>query len=336
MRAKILVLDANEALGRNSNPVGLRAALWGPSGHNGVRNNVVNGVCVQRSTGKISEGTIRDALSRILDSSIFAKSRRLSRFLRFTVETTLAHREEMLKEYLIGTEVYERRPSYQPTEDSIVRSEAHRLRSKLQKYYESIGKDDPLLICYRPGSYIPVFQPRHNQNGNGIVKDVAPGEPSFEAQGIRVAVLPFVDASSGNLSSACAPIITDELIHELVRTDGLRVIAASSVNAQPRDISAIAQKLDVQIVFDGNVRQNQNQLLVMSRIINAEGFQIWSERFEAEADPHRLFKLSEKIVSALLSRIRPRTVLDPETGRFRPGSNFRSLSFDLVEGSIAP
>jgi TolB-like protein len=332
----MLMLDASEALGRNSDPVGLRAALKVPSGHTAVRNDVVNGVCVQRGKGEISEERIREALSRILESSIFAQSRRLSRFLRFTVETTLAHREEMLKEYLIGTEVYERKPSYQPTEDSIVRSEACRLRSKLQKYYESIGKDDPVFIYYRPGAYIPVFQLRHNQNGNGIVKDVARGEPSFEGQRIRVAVLPFVDASSGNLSSACAPIITDELIHELVRTDGLRVIAASSVIAQPRDIPAIAQKLDVQVVFDGTVRQNQNQLLVMSRIINAEGFQIWSERFEAEADPHELFKLSEKIVSALVSCIRPRTVVDPETGRFSSGGDFRSLSFDLAEESIAP
>lgn len=36
-----------------------------------------------------------------------------------------------VKEYLIGTEVYERKPSYHPGEDSIVRSEARRLRRKL-------------------------------------------------------------------------------------------------------------------------------------------------------------------------------------------------------------
>jgi TolB-like protein len=99
-------------------------------------------------------------------------------------------------------------------------------------------------------------------------------------------------------------LITDELIHELVRTDGLRVTAASSVVAEPRDIPAIARKLDVQIVFDGTVRQNQNQLRVMSRIINADGFQIWSERFETEPDPQNLFKLAERIASALVSRIR--------------------------------
>jgi TolB-like protein len=330
------MLDASEALGRNSDPGGLRAALSVPPGHTAVRNGVVNGLGIQKSKGEISEEAIRDALSRILESSVFAQSRRLSRFLRFTVETTLAREEETLKEYLIGTEVYERKPSYDPSEDSIVRSEAYRLRSKLRKYYESVGKGDTVFIYYRPGSYVPVFRPRYSQNGNGIVKDAAPGGLFTEGRGIRVAVLPFVDASGGNLSTACAQIITDELIHELVHTDGLRVTAASSVVAQPRDIPAIARKLDVQIVFDGTVRQNQNQLRVMSRIINGDGFQIWSERFETEAEPHGLFKLSEKIVSALVSRIRPRTIVDPETERLSPGVYLRSLSFDLAAGSIAP
>src|SRR5258707_7832060 len=121
------MLDASDALGRNAGPGGLRAAFTVPPGHTAVRNGVVNRVGVQKSKGEISEEAIREALSRILESSIFAQSRRLSRFLRFTVEATLAGEEEMLKEYLIGTEVYQRKPFYDPSEDSIVRSEAYRL-----------------------------------------------------------------------------------------------------------------------------------------------------------------------------------------------------------------
>ena len=105
----------------------------------------------------ISEAAIRDELSRILGSSMFVQSDRLGRFLRFTVETTLAGEEEMLKEYLIGTEVYQR-PSFDPSEDSIVRTEARRLRRKLKEYYESVGKEDPVFIYYRLGSYVPVFR----------------------------------------------------------------------------------------------------------------------------------------------------------------------------------
>jgi hypothetical protein len=106
----------------------------------------------------VSEQQILSQLSRLLDSPIFVQSDRLGRFLRFTIETTLAGNAEALKEYLIGTEVYDRKPPYHPSADSIVRSEARRLRSKLKQYYESVGKDDPVFIYYRRGSYVPVFR----------------------------------------------------------------------------------------------------------------------------------------------------------------------------------
>jgi hypothetical protein len=87
----------------------------------------------------ISEEATREELSRILESSMFFQSDRLSRFLRFTVEATLAGEAEMLKEYLIGTEVYDRKPPYHPNMDC-VSSEARRLRNKLKEYYESLSQ----------------------------------------------------------------------------------------------------------------------------------------------------------------------------------------------------
>ena len=258
----------------------------------------------------ISEEAIRDELSRILGSSMFVQSDRLGRFLRFTVETTLAGEEETLKEYLIGTEVYERR-SFHPGEDSIVRTEARRLRRKLKEYYESVGKEDPVFIYYRPGSYVPVFRSggAHDGSGNGILRDTSRIEPFIEGRGIRIAVFPFFDASRSALSGMCAQLITDELIHELVRTDGFRVIAASSVAplaAQGLDIPSLAGKLDVQIVLEGTVREDNNHLRITSRVVNAaDGFHIWSERLEIEPDTQNLFEISERIASALISRIRP-------------------------------
>ena len=128
------------------------------------------------SDGEIAQEAIREELSRILESSIFVQSDRLGRFLRYTVETTLAGDAETLKEYLIGTEVYGRKPPYHPSVDSIVRSEAPRLRSKLKEYYESVGKNDSVFIYYRPGSYVPAFRRRDNQEGGGLATDRALGQ----------------------------------------------------------------------------------------------------------------------------------------------------------------
>src|ERR1700733_4587190 len=96
----------------------------------------------------VSEQAVREELDRLLQSPIFAQSDRLGRFLRFTVEHAIGGTQDALKEYLIGAEVYDRKPPYHPSQDSIVRTEARRLRSKLKEYYEGEGKADPIFIYF--------------------------------------------------------------------------------------------------------------------------------------------------------------------------------------------
>src|ERR1700761_1594530 len=284
--------------------------------YSGLRNDPADPDVIEKSlfasrperNETISEDAIHDELSRILESSIFVQSDRLSRFLRFTVKKTLAGEGEMLKEYLIGTEVYGRPTSYRPSEDSIVRGEARRLRSKLKEYYESVGKNDSLSIHYRPGSYMPMFRNRHTHLNVTATKS-SPRERFTGGDGIRIAVLPFLDASGSAPSGICAQLITDELIHELVRTDGIRVTAASAIAplvAKAIDIRSLARTLDVQIVFEGTVRHNNKQLRITSRAIDpADGFQIWSERIETAEDLQDLSAVSVRIASSLVCRIRP-------------------------------
>jgi len=183
----------------------------------------------------ISENAIRNELARIMESPVFVQSERLVRFLRFTVETTLDGKAETLKEYVIGTHVYGRKPSYQPAEDSIVRSEARRLRRKLQEFYETIGKTDLILIHYRPGSYVPAFKMRDKGSTPPMTAPMTSDglrDAVSEKPELRVAVLPFFDLSKGALSAACARLLTDDLIHDLVRTEGVRVTNACSGGAR--------------------------------------------------------------------------------------------------------
>jgi TolB-like protein/Tfp pilus assembly protein PilF len=256
----------------------------------------------------VSETAIRRELTRILQSPIFVQSDRLARFLRFTVEHTIGGKEDGLKEYVIGTEVYDRKPPYHPSQDSIVRTEARRLRTKLKEYYESEGKDDPIFIYFRPGSYVPVFRSKDAGSGDSTGAG-SPSEDLFvEGAGISIAVIPFLDVSGQQLSAAYARGVTDELVHELMQCEGCRVIAASSVaqlGSQTSDIPALARKLGVQIVFEGTVREEGSRIRVTSRIVNADGFQLWSQRFDAESDSSNLFAVQEQFASALVNRVRP-------------------------------
>src|SRR5947208_6020397 len=101
----------------------------------------------------------RRRLDKVLASSGFARNERLSRFLRFVVERHLEGRDHELKESLIAIEVFGRKPDYDPKQDSIVRSEATRLRLRLIEYYAGQGSGDPLVIDLPKGGYAPLFRP---------------------------------------------------------------------------------------------------------------------------------------------------------------------------------
>jgi hypothetical protein len=99
-------------------------------------------------------------VERILANPLFARSERLCRFVRFSVGLTLEGRAEELNESLLGVHVFDRGATFDPTDDAIVRVEAHRLRLKLSQYYKNAGRNDRLLIRYPTGCYTPVFRER--------------------------------------------------------------------------------------------------------------------------------------------------------------------------------
>lgn len=120
---------------------------------------------------------VRAQLERILASAGFVNAGRLSRFLRFVVERTLAGEGDQLKEYLIGTDVFDRAADYDPRLDSIVRVEARRLRAKLQEYYAGPGAADAVIVWVDKGSYVARFEARPE-----------PSVPQPAAEGIQTGV----------------------------------------------------------------------------------------------------------------------------------------------------
>ncbi len=140
-----------------------------------------------------------------------------------------AARRDGLKEYVIGTEVYDRKPPYHPSQDSIVRTEARRLRTKLKEYYEAEGKNNPIFIYFRPGSYVPVFRSKVSAPGQETAAGNSAEDVFIEGPGVSVAVIPFLDSSEQPLSAKYARGVTDELIHEIMQCDGCRVVATSSI-----------------------------------------------------------------------------------------------------------
>ena len=115
------------------------------------------GMTTEPLEGQMAQAEIRAALDRLCKSKAFSGSEKLIRFLTFVVETTIRGESSHLKETVIGMSVFGRAPDYDPKADTIVRSQAWRLRFNLKEYYESEGAREPLKIVLRKGSYVPIF-----------------------------------------------------------------------------------------------------------------------------------------------------------------------------------
>jgi hypothetical protein len=107
------------------------------------------------------------AVDRIRGSMAMSGCKRLVELLTFVVDSTLKGDDEHLKETTIGVAVFGRSPDYDPKVDTIVRSQAWRLRSRLKKYYALEGILDPVIIDVPVGHYVPVFHLR-NAGDHGL------------------------------------------------------------------------------------------------------------------------------------------------------------------------
>jgi hypothetical protein len=100
-------------------------------------------------------------LSRILQSRTLGHSTVLQSFLRFVTEQKINGRASDVSEYTIATKALGRGPDFDSAADTIVRTQAYRLRQKLAEYYGSEGRSDAILIEIPKGHYIPSFRARH-------------------------------------------------------------------------------------------------------------------------------------------------------------------------------
>jgi TolB-like protein len=129
-----------------------------------------------------SADDVRRQLDRLLASAVFANAGRMSRFLKFVVDKTLAGDAERLKEYVIGIEVFDRDASYDPRLDSIVRVEAARLRSKLAEYYAGEGRADAVVLSLPKGGYAPLVTLGQRTDAvNGIPATNGAASPAIPA-----------------------------------------------------------------------------------------------------------------------------------------------------------
>jgi TolB-like protein/Flp pilus assembly protein TadD len=283
---------------------------------------------------------VRRQLERLLASPAFARSERLSGFLRLVVERHLEGRDEEIKETLIAVEVFGRKPDYDPQRDSIVRTEAGRLRSRLIEYYTGEGSGDSVVIELPKGGYTPVFhQPEervpadHKKRWSAprLIVALAGLAVALATLGwwwvqrnsapVAIAVLPLNNVSQDPANDYFADGLTDELIRNLSIIDGLAVRSQTSSFAfkgKPQNIREAGRQLEADYILEGSVLRTGQQLRINAQLVRVrDDFPVWSGRYARElADIVAIQdEISRGIVNSLrlkLGRGRRRYETSPE------------------------
>ena len=270
---------------------------------------------------------VRQELERLLSSAGFSRNDRQSQFLRFLVERHLEGRDSELKESVIGVEVFGRDPGYDPKLDAIVRTEAVRLRARLDKYYATEGSADPWIIDLPKGGYKPVFRTRPTLQAEAKTRSTrnwwvaaglaaavvaASGATWWSARSnegtVTVAVLPIENLDRDPASDYFADGLTDEIINNLSVIDGLTVRSRTSsfaLKGKSLNAGEAGKQLGADYLVEGSAQHAGDQLRVNVALIRVgDDYRLWSERFDRKLTD--VFAIQDEISRGIVNTLRLR------------------------------
>jgi TolB-like protein/Tfp pilus assembly protein PilF len=134
-----------------------------------------------------------------------------------------------------------------------------------------------------------------------------------------IAVLPFVDLSSGKDHGYLSDGIAEEILTALSKIDNLRVAARRSAfwfKDRQADLREVASKLNVAHVLEGSVRREGNRVRITAELIDARGgFTVWSDTFEREMQS--IFALQDEITRAIVDSLKLKLAIAPQPAQAR-------------------
>lgn len=126
-------------------------------------------------------------------------------------------------------------------------------------------------------------------------------------RGPKIAVLPFLSLGEDPAQTYFAQGITDQIVTDLARFKALSVVAtqAAVTHQEPSaDPQRLRQELGIDYLLTGSVRNDEDQIRLSARLVDAGSGQIiWSEAYRRALSPSDIFEIQDDIsrqVSAVI------------------------------------
>lgn len=261
---------------------------------------------------RITSEEVRAQLDEILDSADFQASQRLKDFLSYIVEQTLDGKGKDLKAYNIAVDVFSLGENFDPRVNPLIRTEAGRLRGKLDHYY-LLNPAAKIHISMPKGGYAAAFARRTEAGAPQTAENAARyapislqkvAQPEYRA---AIQVLPFENINESEEVRYFIAGLSNEVVVGLTKFRELRIVDHSRPQRltppDPRGKARPAEN-EPRFMLSGSVQMEDNVFKAWSFLTDATtGYNIWAEKFEAPAASASLLKLQEEVANFIVNRV---------------------------------
>ncbi len=155
-----------------------------------------------------------------------------------------------------------------------------------------------LLVAGGTVAWLAPWRPRSETAAPAPKPLALPSRPS-------VAVLPFDNMGGDPEQTYFADGVTEDLITDLSKVQGLFVIARNSTFAykgKARDVREVARALGVRYVLEGSVRRSGGEVRVNAQLVDATtGGHVWADRYDG--DMKNVFALQDKVTRNVVAAL---------------------------------
>jgi TolB-like protein/Flp pilus assembly protein TadD len=121
-----------------------------------------------------------------------------------------------------------------------------------------------------------------------------------------IAVLPFRNLASAPDNQYFVDGLTGEIIRNLSVIDGLAVRSETSsfmFKGQPRDLRDVAVRLDANLVLEGSVLREGDQVRITAQLVDVDDDKaLWSSRYDRKLED--IFTIQDEIARAIVNELR--------------------------------
>jgi serine/threonine-protein kinase len=169
--------------------------------------------------------------------------------------------------------------------------------------------------------------------------------PSARDRKGSIAVLPFANLSADKENEFFGDGLAEEVINALAQVPGLQVAGRTSsfqFRGKDVDLADVGRRLNVEHLLEGSVRRAGNRVRVTAQLIKvADGFHLWSERYDREWTD--IFAIQDEITHAIAAALRlklsggasPPRPHTPKLHAYEAYLRARDLWYTAMPGSFA-